>query len=124
LLRNDTPRDHRWIRLKLVGTRSNRDAIGARVAVVASGRTIHRQRKGGTSLMSSHDPRLLIGVGQSQTVAQLTVRWPSGTVSVLEDLETNRTYEIREPAASLTTIPLSARPHPAPEVETRRGARE
>src|SRR5207244_11137890 len=97
LLRNDTPPENRWIRLKLVGTRSNRDAIGARVAVVADGRTIHRQRKGGSSLMSSHDSRLLIGLGSAKSVAKVTVRWPSGTVSVLEHLATNRTYEIIEP---------------------------
>ena len=122
LLRNDTPGDNRWIRLKLVGTRSNRDAIGARVAIVASGRTIHRQRKGGTSLMSSHDPRLLIGVGRSQTVAKVTVRWPSGAVTVLEDLATNRTYQIVEQAAGPSPAPGSARAHRPAQVESRRGA--
>ena len=47
ILRNDTPGENRWVRLILVGSRSNRDAIGARVEVVAGGRTITRQRKGG-----------------------------------------------------------------------------
>jgi hypothetical protein len=97
LLRNDTPTDNHWVRLTLVGTRSNRDAIGTKVTVVAGSRTIHRQRKGGSSLMSSHDPRLLIGLGPAQTIARLTVSWPSGTVTVLEKLATNRTYQIVEP---------------------------
>jgi hypothetical protein len=122
LLRNDTSGENRWIRLELVGTRSNRDAIGARVAVVAGGRTIHRQRKGGGSLMSSHDPRLLIGVGRSPRVARVTVRWPSGAASVLEDLTTNRTYSIIEPAADQAPVPRPARAHRAAPTGPRRGA--
>jgi hypothetical protein len=97
VLRNDTPSGNRWIRLKLVGTTSNRDAIGARVAVELAGRTIHRQRKGGCSLESAHDPRLLIGVGPAQEVARLTVCWLSGAVTVRERLATNTTHEIVEP---------------------------
>ena len=49
VLRNDTPSDNHWIRLELVGTRSNRDAIGARVEVVAGGRTITASAKGGAA---------------------------------------------------------------------------
>ena len=74
VLRNDTPTKNHWIRLVLQGTRSNRDAVGTRVEV-DTGKTIKderdgkkdwkivRQRKGGVSLESSNDPRLLIGVG-------------------------------------------------------------
>ncbi len=84
-----TPRpNNRWIRLNLVGTRSNRDAIGARVEVEAGGRTITRQRKGGCSMQSTNDPRLLIGLGAVEEIARLTIRWPSGTVSTLEHLST------------------------------------
>jgi hypothetical protein len=114
LLRNDTPAHNHWIRLELVGTRSNRDAIGARVEVQAGSLAIRRQRKGGSSLMSSHDPRLLIGVGSAKTVTRLTVRWPSGAVSVLEDLATNRTYAIVEPQGrSHVDSGLPAAAHPA-----------
>lgn len=97
LLRNDSPAGNRWIRIELVGTTSNRDAIGSVVEVVAGDRTIRRQRKGGSSLMSSHDPRILIGLGTPKAVARLTVRWPSGVTSVLENLETNRSHRIVEP---------------------------
>jgi hypothetical protein len=105
LLRNDTPSAHHWIRLVLVGTASNRDAVGTRVSVAAGGLTIHRQRKGGSSLMSSHDPRLLIGVGQAQSVSKLTVRWPSGTATTRENLAVNRTYSIVEPGARRSRAP-------------------
>mgnify|MGYP001129902862 CR=1 FL=1 len=99
ILRNDTPGKNRWIRLKLVGTRSNRDAIGARVEVEAGGRTIVRQRKGGGSMQSTNDPRLLIGVGAVDSIDRLTVRWPSGAVSVRNGLKINTTVEITEPKA-------------------------
>ena len=96
LLRNETPAAGTWVRLKLVGTRSNRDAIGALVTIEAGGRTIHRQRKGGCSLMSSHDPRLLIGLGSAAESVRLTVRWPSGAITQRERLATNRTHELTE----------------------------
>jgi hypothetical protein len=96
VLRNDTPSDNRWVRLRLIGHRSNRDAIGARVEIQVGGKTLFRQRKGGCSLMSSHDPRMLIGVGQVPSIDRITIRWPSGSVSTLEHLATNRGYEVHE----------------------------
>ena len=65
--------------------------------VEAGGRTIHRLRKGGSSLMSSHDPRLLIGLGSAAEFARVTVKWPSGASTRLDKVATNRSHEIREP---------------------------
>ena len=88
----------RWVRLKLVGTKSNRDAIGARVDVEVAGRPrpIRRQVKSGWSMLSAHDPRLLIGLGAAPEVVKLTVRWPSGAVTTREHLAVDKTYEIVE----------------------------
>ncbi|MFO0908374.1 MAG: CRTAC1 family protein [Isosphaeraceae bacterium] len=97
LLRNDSKHDHHWIRVELQGTRSNRDGVGARIEVVADGRTIVRQRKGGYSLESSNDPRIHVGVGKAKEVARLTVRWPSGLTSTLEKLATGQSYKVVEP---------------------------
>jgi hypothetical protein len=97
LLRNDTKTGNHWLRLVLVGTRSNRDAIGARVQVETEARTLTRQRKGGTSLESSHDPRLLIGLGSSSRPVKVRVVWPSGAVSEVDRLEVDRTHTITEP---------------------------
>ncbi len=96
LLRNDTQNANHWIRLELQGTRSNRDAIGARIEVQVSGRTIYRQRKGGVSIESANDPRLLIGVGPAAEVDRLTVRWPSGAITTRVHLKTSQTYQIVE----------------------------
>ncbi len=110
ILSNETPSGGKWIRLELVGTRSNRDAIGALVTVESGGRTIRRQRKGGCSLMSSHDPRLLIGLGSVPEFVRLTVRWPSGAISRFERLATNQSHEIIEP-----TDPGPPSPIPSPK---------
>jgi len=97
ILRNDTRTNNHWVRLDLRGTRGNRDAVGARVEIMAGGRAIHSQRKGGTSMMSANDPRLTVGVGAAGSVDKLTVRWPSGAVGELKGLEVDRSYTIVEP---------------------------
>ncbi len=97
ILRNDTPTGSHWIRFALVGTRGSRDAIGTRVEVEAGGRIIHRQKKSGHSLMSSHDPRILVGLGPSEAVGRVTIRWPSGMISTLEQPSAGRTHQVVEP---------------------------
>jgi hypothetical protein len=97
VLRNDTPTRNHWVRLALQGTRSNRDAVGARVEVNIGGRKVYRQRKGGVSLESSQDPRLLIGVGEVKELPNITVRWPSGVVTTMDRVKVDQTYQIVEP---------------------------
>jgi hypothetical protein len=104
VLRNDTPTSHHWIRLSLVGTISNRDAIGARVEVELAGRTIVRQRKGGASLESAHDPRLLIGLGSERAARKVTVRWPLRRVSVAEHLAAGKSYRVIEPRGTIDAV--------------------
>ena len=70
-----------WIRLVLKGSKSNRDAIGARVAVKVGNRTLVRHIKGGGSYLSAHDPRLLIGLGKDDRVDDVEVRWPNAKAS-------------------------------------------
>jgi hypothetical protein len=117
VLRNDTKTTNHWIRLALVGTVSNRDAVGARVEVQLAGRTIVRQRKGGTSLESAHDPRLLIGLGAEAEARRVTVRWPSGRVDFAEHLAADASYRIVEPRPA-----AEAATRAVPEV-IRRGGR-
>ena len=84
VLLNESEPAH-WIRLELVGTKSNRSAIGTAVEVHAGGRVLHRQVKGGGSYASANDPRLLIGVGKAERVDRVEIRWPSGRKTVLTD---------------------------------------
>ncbi len=104
VLRNDTPTDNHWIRLSLQGTKSNRDGVGSLAIVETPGRTLHRQRKGGVSMESSNDPRLLIGVGAGP-VEKLTLVWPSGRVTVLDKPELDREHKLVEDADAPVAMP-------------------
>jgi hypothetical protein len=72
-----------WIELKLVGTRSNRDAIGARVTVKAAGRSMIREVDGGNGYAGQSSARVHFGLGSATAVESLQIRWPSGTVQTV-----------------------------------------
>ncbi len=97
ILMNATPSAHHWVRFDLVGTKSNRDAIGAQIEVHAGGRVIHRQRKGGGSMESAHDPRVLVGIEATSQVDLVIIRWPSGTITEKSNLKSDTTHRIVEP---------------------------
>jgi hypothetical protein len=99
LFRNDSPLGNHWIGLRLVGTRSGRDAIGARVSVTAAGRARIRARVGGGSYLTASDPRLLFGLGQTGRVDSLEVRWPSGLVERFPPPAIDRYTTLREGSA-------------------------
>ena len=82
LLRNDWARGH-WLGVSLTGTRSNRDAAGARLHVVAGGRVQVRDVIRGSSYLGSEDPRIHFGLGEVTVVDCLVVRWPSGRRQVV-----------------------------------------
>ncbi len=85
-----------FLTLKLEGTQSNRDAVGARVTVTAGGRSRIAQRIGGGSYQSAGDPRLHFGLGESTEIEEIEVRWPSGAVDRHAGLVADRAYLIRE----------------------------
>ena len=93
---NQTGREGHFLTLRLEGTRSNRDAVGARVTVTADGRRQTAWRIGGGSYASSSDPRLHFGMGSAGTVNEVEIRWPSGLVQCFRDLAADRAYEMRE----------------------------
>ena len=97
LLRNDGGNRNHWLGVRLEGTRSNRDGVGAVVRVTAGGRERVKVRAGGTSYASASDPRLLFGLGPAPPrVERLEVRWPSGLVSVMTEVRADRYLTIRE----------------------------
>ncbi len=97
LLRNDRGNERHWISLYLIGTESNRDGVGARVTVETGDVVQVRQRTGASGYLSQNDPRLHFGLGERTTVDRIEVRWPSGMVQVLENLEADRVLTITEP---------------------------
>lgn len=96
LLHNKTTTPNSWLRLELQGTKSNRDAVGAKVSIRIGDRTLVRHRKGGASYLSAHDPRLLIGLGPAKQADEVQIRWPSGLVQKVGPLAAGRGYRIIE----------------------------
>jgi hypothetical protein len=76
LLRNECPERHGWVGLQLVGTRANRDAVGAKVRYSVAGVVRERVKTGGGGFLSSHDPRLILGLGAAKRVDWVEVHWP------------------------------------------------
>jgi hypothetical protein len=98
LLRNNVGQDNKWVGLELQGTRSNRDAIGAKITIFSGQRRIVRWITGGSSYLSSHDKRVLVGLGHAPVGTSVTaeIRWPGGTMQKLPKLELNRYHRILE----------------------------
>jgi hypothetical protein len=83
LLRNDTPTTGHWLRIKTIGTKSNRDGFGARIEIVANGSKTFAEVRAGSSFESSSDPRVHLGLGLATRVESIVIRWPSGQVDKL-----------------------------------------
>jgi len=98
LLRNDTPPTHHWLALRLEGRRSNRDGIGARIAIHAGGRTQMLEARGASSYLSQNDPRLFFGLGEMEKVERIEIFWPSGIYQELRGVAADRFIEVMEPA--------------------------
>ncbi|MBC8352395.1 MAG: CRTAC1 family protein [Planctomycetes bacterium] len=99
LLRNDAPQGQ-WLAVKLVGTSSNRDAIGARLVLQTSEGVLHRYVKGGGSYLSSGDRRVYWGIGSGVIIEQLTVHWPSGQEQILTNVAPNHQLTLVESGPS------------------------
>jgi enediyne biosynthesis protein E4 len=101
LLRNDQPHDstgNHWVEISLIGTKSNRDGIGASLKLTAGGETHVEQAKGGMSYMSASDPRIHFGLGKRGKIDALEITWPSGTVDRLKDVPVDKIIAVKEGA--------------------------
>ncbi len=95
-LHNESDRMRQFITFQLEGTRSNRDAVGARVTVSCGGRRRVAQRIGGGSYLSAADPRLHFGLDDARVVEWVEVRWPSGQIDRFANLAAGTGYLLRE----------------------------
>jgi enediyne biosynthesis protein E4 len=96
LFRNDQSSDNRSLRLKLVGTKSNRDAIGATVRIFHAGVSQTRVVKSGSSYLSQSELPVTFGVGKQDRVERVVVTWPSGRTDEFKNVETGRAYKCVE----------------------------
>ena len=98
LLRNDGGNANNWLKVHLIGTKSNRDGNGSLLKLTSEGFTQYKQSKGGMSYMSAHDPRIHFGLGKRTQIDSLTITWPSGTVTHLTNLPINQIISVKEGA--------------------------
>ena len=96
LLRNDGGNGNHWLEILLIGTKSNRDGIGASLKLTADGVTHVEQAKGGMSYMSANDPRIHFGLGKRARIDQLEITWPSGQVDHLKDVPIDKIIAVKE----------------------------
>jgi hypothetical protein len=96
LFRNDQTGGNQSIRFHLRGTRSNRDAIGARLRIFAGGNLQTRMVRSGSSYLSQSELPVTFGLGRQNQVERLTIDWPSGLTEEFKNLKAGRAYEIAE----------------------------
>ena len=97
LLQNDQKLNHHWLRLKLVGTKNNRDAIGAWIKVRVGGRTLSRQVMPTRSYLSQSELPVTIGLGKATKVDSVEITWPGGAIQKLNSPAIDRLTTIVEP---------------------------
>jgi Tfp pilus assembly protein PilF/peroxiredoxin len=144
LFRNDFAAGHAALALRLAGTKSNRDAVGARVTVETDQIRATRSLEAGSGFISQHSKELLFGLGKSQRIVKLTIAWPSGLVQTFSDVPLNHrawaeegrdtlrteafkkvaTHSVRSSAIAEPATPSSAgtwlyEPFPAPDFNLR-----
>jgi len=99
LLHNNVGARNSWIGFQLVGTKSNRDAIGAKLTLQAGSRKLVRWITGGSSYLSSQDRRVLFGLGKTAPEPlELQIRWPGGQTQVVSNPKPGAYHLIREPS--------------------------
>jgi hypothetical protein len=96
VLRNDGGSANNWIRIKTVGSKKNRDAIGAQVKITAGDLKQIQEVRSGTTYISQNDIRLHFGLGKKDRVDSIEIRWPAGKVEVIRDVPVNQSLVIEE----------------------------
>ena len=96
LFRNLTHKGNHWISFSAIGTKSNRDGIGARIEIMTNGVRQIATVQSGSSYMSSSDRRVYFGVGAASKVDEVAVRWPGGQREILKNLPADRFYTLTE----------------------------
>jgi len=98
LLVNSMHYQNHWVAFKTVGTRSNRDGIGAKITVKAGKRTLVDEVRSGSSYISQNDLRVHFGLGSATKMDAVEIRWPSGLVERIENLPVDAIHTLKEGA--------------------------
>jgi hypothetical protein len=120
LLRCDSRLENNWLKIKTIGTKSNRSGIGARLRCVTHppGETKPHQQidevRSGGSYISQNDLRVHFGIGKAEKVELLEIRWPSGAVDSLKDVMPNQLIVVKEGAGIVRSAKFERQKAPAP----------
>jgi hypothetical protein len=95
-LRNNKGNQNNWLILNLIGTTSNRDAIGARVKLTSGGKSQTTQEKSTTGYLSQNDHRIHFGLAKNSIVEKIEIKWPSGKIQILENISSNQILTVKE----------------------------
>ena len=101
-----------WLMIRCVGTKSNRDAVGARVYVYAGGRRLSGEIQTGSSFLSQNDPRIHIGLGDDVSYQRIEVQWPGGQREVFPGGKANQIVILTEGKGSPVTAQAAPSPKP------------
>ena len=110
LLRCDSKSNHNWIKIRTIGTKSNRSGIGARLVCVTHppGQTKPHQQidevRSGGGYFSQNDLRVHFGLGEAEKIGALEIRWPSGQVDTLNDVKANQVIFVKEGEGIIRTM--------------------
>jgi hypothetical protein len=96
LLENQIKYPNHWIAFKTIGTKSNRDGIGARITVRAGKRVLVDEVRSGSSYDSNSDMRVHFGLGTATKVDSVEIRWPSGLTERFENVAVDKINEVKE----------------------------
>ena len=120
LLRCDSRTGNNWIKIKTIGTKSNRSGIGARIKCVThlpSEKSLHPQidevRSGG-GYFSQNDLRVHFGIGKAESIELLEIRWPSGLIETLKDIKPNQVIFVKEGEGIVHTMQFDPSKNPKP----------
>jgi enediyne biosynthesis protein E4 len=104
LLENMGGNNNNWLEMKLVGTASNRDAVGAKVKLTAGDLRQYDHVRAGGSFLSGNDLRLHFGLGQRPTIDSIEIQWPSGKTDRLPGIKANQILTVREGSGIVTSL--------------------
>jgi len=105
VLHNQEAAKNHWLLLKLVGHKSNRDAIGAEVSVATNAGSQYATVSTASSYLSASDKRVHFGLGTEEVAQKIEIRWPSGIRQTLKDIAADQILQIDEPSTSAVTKP-------------------
>jgi hypothetical protein len=96
VLQNDGGNRSNSILVRTIGSTSNRDGIGARLKLSVGGKVLRRDVKAGSSYLAQNDSRVHFGLGEAQRAERLEIRWPSGRVELIENVQANQILTVKE----------------------------